>query len=197
MYLLKPRQKNSHQNITIVIALDEMRLSVVLSLLVFFLVTSQLELVRVSRETSPHRHRRHPSRRDLAQAERLFFFLGRPKTKGSRFALARLIVKYDYYTTEQSGMPVQQYDSTVGAGRPIPVQPPIGCGLPCPYGGSVYGKARRLPISVYCTISPLASKKSQRLTAPVPSDDGSLKRARPYVRKDTLLLLEVPLQSGR
>ena len=43
-------------------------------------------------------------------------------------------------------MPVHQYDSTAGAGRPAPQQPSIGCGLPGPYGGSVYGKTR-LPIS--------------------------------------------------
>ena len=94
-------------------------------------------------------------------------------------------------------MPVQQYDSAAGAGRPTPQQPSIGCGLPGPYGGSVYGKAR-LPMSVYRRMSPLvsprlpspplASEKSPRLTAPFPSDDGSRKPARPYVRKDTLLL---------
>ena len=37
-------------------------------------------------------------------------------------------------------MPVQQYDSTAGAGRPTPQQPPTGIGLPGPYGGSVNGK---------------------------------------------------------
>ena len=83
-----------------------------------------------------------------SQTERRLSFLGKPRTKGSRFALARLIVKYGYYITGQSGMPVQQYDSTAGAGRPTPQQPSIGCGLPGPYGGDVYGKAR-LPISVY------------------------------------------------
>ena len=62
--------------------------------------------------------------------------------------LARLIVTYDSSTTGQSGMPAQQYNSTAGAGRPTPQQPSIGCRLPGPYGGSVYGKAR-LPISVY------------------------------------------------
>ena len=101
----------------------------------------QLQLVRVWRETSRHQHRRHPSRRGLAQTERLLFFLGKPRTKGTRFALARLIVKYDYSITGQSGMPAQQYDSTAGAGRPTPQQPSIGCGLPGPYGGDVYGKA--------------------------------------------------------
>ena len=38
------------------------------------------------------------------------------------------------YIMGQSGMPVQQYDGTVGTGRPTPQQPPIGCGLPGPYG---------------------------------------------------------------
>ena len=45
-------------------------------------------------------------------------------------------------------MPVQQYDSTTGARRPTPQQPPISCALPSPYGGDVYRKAR-LPISIY------------------------------------------------
>ena len=70
-------------------------------------------------------------------------------------------------------MPVQQYDSPAGAGRPTPQQPSIGGGLPGPYGGSVYGKAR-LPISVYRRMFPLTSKKSPRLMAPVPSNDESL-----------------------
>ena len=56
-------------------------------------------------------------------------------------------------------MPGQQYGSTAGAGRPIPQQPSIGCGLPGPYGGDVYGNAR-LPMSVYRRMSPLASKES-------------------------------------
>ena len=43
-------------------------------------------------------------------------------------------------------------------------------------------------MSVYRRMSPLASKKGPLLTAPVPSDDGRRKPARPYVRKDTLLL---------
>ena len=50
----------------VVIALDEMHSSAVLSLLVLFFVKSQLESVRVWRETSRHRHRRHPSWRGLA-----------------------------------------------------------------------------------------------------------------------------------
>ena len=58
-----------------------------------------------------------------SQTERLLFFLGKLRTKGSRFTLARLIVKYGYYITGQSGMPVQQYDSTAGAGRPAHQQP--------------------------------------------------------------------------
>ena len=67
-----------------------------------FYVKSQLELVRVSRETSRHRHRRHPSRRGLAQTERLLFSLENKK-KGSRFALACLIIKSErilYYGAE-------------------------------------------------------------------------------------------------
>ena len=88
-----------------------------------------------------------PSRRGLAQTKRLLFFLGKPRTK-TCFALARLIVKYNYYIRGQSGMPAQQYDSSAGVGRPTPQQPSIACGLPGPYGVSVYGKAR-LPISVY------------------------------------------------
>ena len=57
---------------TNVIALDEMHSSAVLSLLVFFFVKSQLELVRVWRDTSRHRHRRHPSRRGLALTLNVF-----------------------------------------------------------------------------------------------------------------------------
>ena len=140
--------------------------------------------MQVPRESSRHRHRWHPSRQGLAQTERLFFFLGKPRRKRSRFAHARLIVKCGHYIRGQSGIPVQQYDSTAGAGRPTPQQPPIGCGLPGSYGGSLYGKAR-LPISVCRRMSPLASKKSPRLTAPVPIDDGSRKPARPYVRIHT------------
>ena len=55
----------------IVIVLDEMHSSAVLSLFGFFFVKLQLELVRVRRGTSRHRHRRHPSRRGLAQIDRL------------------------------------------------------------------------------------------------------------------------------
>ena len=53
----------------IVSALDGMHSSAVLSLFVFFFVKSKLELVGVTRETSRHRHRRHPSRWALAQTE--------------------------------------------------------------------------------------------------------------------------------
>ena len=169
----------------IVVALDEIHSNAVLRLLVFFSVKSHLELVRLWRETSRHQHRRHPSRRGLAQTERLFFLLGKPRIQGPRFALVRLIVKYGYYIAGQRGMPVQQYDVTAGAGCPIPQQPLIGCGLPGPCGGNVYGKAR-LPISVYRRMPPLTSKKSPRLTAPFPSGDGSRKPARPYVRKYSL-----------
>ena len=56
-----------------VITLDGMHSSAILSLLVFFFVKSQLELVRGWRESSRHRHRRHPSRWSLAQTERLLF----------------------------------------------------------------------------------------------------------------------------
>ena len=122
------------------------------------------------RETSRHRHRRQaPQQAGFgSQTERRFFSLGKPRTKGSRFALARLIVKYGYYVTGERGMPIQQYDSTVGAGRPIPQQTLIGRGLPGPYGGNVYGgKARRLLISMYQRMPPLPSKKNPRLTAPV------------------------------
>ena len=72
--------------------------------------------VNASVETSRHRQRRHPSRRGSAQTERLLFFLGKPRKKGSRFALARLVD----YITGQSGMPLQQYDSWAGAGNPTP-----------------------------------------------------------------------------
>ena len=84
-----------------------MHSSAVLSLLAFF-VKAQLEGVPVWREVTRHQHRRHPSRRALAQTERLLFFLGKPRTQCSHFALARLIVKYDYYSTGQIDMPVQQ-----------------------------------------------------------------------------------------
>ena len=57
--------------LVLVFALDEMHTSAVLNFACPFLVKSQLELVRVTREASRHRHRRHPSRRGLAQAERL------------------------------------------------------------------------------------------------------------------------------
>ena len=67
-----------------------------------------------------------------------------------------------YYITGQSSMPdwVQQYDSTVGAERPTPQQPPIiSCGLPGPYGGSAYIRESTSVcryIYVYCEgLSPL------------------------------------------
>ena len=56
-------------------------------------------------------------------------------------------------------MPVKQYDSTARAGRPTPQQRSIGRGLPGPYGGDVYRKARR-PISVYRRMSPLVLRKA-------------------------------------
>ena len=134
---------------------------------------SQLELVRVSRETSRHRHRRHPSRRSLAQTERLLFFLGKPRTKGSCFALARLIVKYGCYITGQSGMQVQQGDSTAGAGVPNPQQPPIGCGLPGPYGGSGKHVCRYLYIAE-CLPSPLRKSHGSRLRFRATMEAGSV-----------------------
>ena len=94
-------------------------------------MTSQLELVRVSRETSWHRHRRHPSRRGLARPEHLLFSL---KNREQKARASRSHASLSNTVTGQSGMPVQQYDSTAGAGRPTPQQPPIGCGLPGPYG---------------------------------------------------------------
>ena len=99
VYYLMTIPRIFSRSLLIVIALDEMHSSAVLSLLFFFIVKPQLELVRVWRETSRHRHRRHPSRRGLAQSELLLFYLGKPRTKGSRFALARLTVKYGYYIT--------------------------------------------------------------------------------------------------
>ena len=133
----------------------------------------QLELVREWRETSRHLYRRHPSRRGLAPTERLLFFLGKPRTEGPRFALARLIVKYGYYITARSGMPVQQYDSTAEAGRPTLQQPSIGCGLPGPYGRSVYAKARYLYIAE-CLPSPLRKTHGSRLRFRATMEVGSL-----------------------
>ena len=43
-----------------------------------------------------------------SQTERLLFFLGKPRTKGSHFALARLIVIYGYYIAGHCCMPGQQ-----------------------------------------------------------------------------------------
>ena len=58
-------------------------------------------------------------------------------------------------------MPVQQYDSTAGGGRPTPQQPSIGCGLPG-HTAVVYTGKRvcRYLYLVYRRMSPLASKKS-------------------------------------
>ena len=64
-------------------------------------------------------------------------------------------------------MPVQQYGSTAGAGRPTSQQPSIGCGLPGLYGGSVYRKARQ-PISVYRRMSRLASNAFESNTTAFP-----------------------------
>ena len=66
--------------------------------------------------------------------------------------------------------------------KAIHQQPPIGCGLPGPYGGSSgIRESTSADISTYRRMSPLAFKKSPRLTPPVPSDDGSRKPARPHV----------------
>ena len=69
----------------VVIALDETHSRSVLSLFGFFFVKLQLELVRVTRETSRHRHRRHPSRRGLAQIDRL--------RAGDRYSLVVVFVR--------------------------------------------------------------------------------------------------------
>ena len=50
-------------------------------------------------------------------------------------------------------MLVQQYDSTAGAGRPTPQHPSIGCGLPGPCGGYIYGKTRLLLLLVVTWLS--------------------------------------------
>ena len=116
-----------------------MHSSDVLSLLVFFFAKSQLVGVggsverdqSVPAQTAPQQQARFGS--DWTSVSFPW------KTKNKRHALrARAPVKHDYYITGQSGMPAQQqqYDSTAGAGRPAPQQPPIiGCGLPGPYGG--------------------------------------------------------------
>ena len=56
---------------SIVIALDEMHSSAVLSLVTFFGDVAVGVSVRVTREASRDWHRRHPSRRGLAETERL------------------------------------------------------------------------------------------------------------------------------
>ena len=59
----------------IAIDLDEMYSSAVFGLLFFRFVESETELMRVTNETSRHRHRRHPNRRGLAHTERLSVLL--------------------------------------------------------------------------------------------------------------------------
>ena len=54
----------------IVAGLNEMHSSAIPSLIALFLVTSQLELVTVTRETGRDWHRLHPSRRGSAETER-------------------------------------------------------------------------------------------------------------------------------
>ena len=148
---------------------------------------SQSELVRLSRETSRRRHRRHPSRRGLAHAEHLLVFLGKPRTKGSRFA--RLNIKYGYYITGQKGMLVQQYDTTAGAGRSASQQPPIGCGLPGHTVVMYTGKhvCRYLYIAE-CFPSPLQKSHGSRLRFRATTNARSLPVPTSYVRKDTPLL---------
>ena len=77
-------------------SMKSIRALLVISLVVFF-VKSQLELVRVWRETSRHRYRRHLG----SQTERLLFFLG---TKNKRLALRahapRSKIRLPYYGTE-------------------------------------------------------------------------------------------------
>ena len=83
-----------------VFALDEMHSSAVLSLLVFFLL---------SRSWSWRECGERPvgtgTDGTLALRLNVCFSPLEPRTKGSRFALARLIVKYGYYIAGQSGMP--------------------------------------------------------------------------------------------
>ena len=142
-------------SIRIVIALDEMHSRAVLSLLVFFCE------VAVGVRASVERDQLAPVQTAPQLSDRTPIFL--PRSKGSRFALARLIVKYGYCIAGQSGMPyASTYSRTIARREqdaPTPQQSSIGCGLPGPYGGDVYWKAR-LPISVYRRISPLASEKS-------------------------------------
>ena len=144
-------------------ALDETHSSAVLSLLVFNLRSSwtwcecRERPVDIGKDSTPEGG-------VLSQTKRLFLFLGKPRTEGS--ALARFIVKSKRllcYGTEWYASTGVRY-----------------------HGGSVFGNPR-LPISLYRRMSPLAYKKSPRLTAPVPSDNGSRKPTCPYVRKGTLL----------
>ena len=112
----------------IIIALDEMHSSAVLSLVVFFF---REVAVVVGVGASVERDQPAPAQTAPQQAgfgsqtERLLFYLRKPRTKGSRFALARLIVKYGYYITGQSGMPyaIYQYSSTI-ARREQDAKPP-------------------------------------------------------------------------
>ena len=170
-----------------IIAVDEVHSSAVLSLLVFFIVKSQLELVRVWREASRHQPRRHSSRWGLTQAERLFCSLGKSRTKsrasGSRTSLLNTItILRDRVVCQHcSAIARREQDA------PYPKQPWKSCGLPRPYGGSDYGKDR-LPRFVYRWMSPLASKKGPPLAVLVPSDNGSRKPAGPYGGKETLLI---------
>ena len=80
------------------IALDEMHSSAVLSLLVFCFVTSQLELVRVWRETSRHQHRRQPSTGAVWLRLNVCYFSLENQEQKARASRSRAsFVKYDYY----------------------------------------------------------------------------------------------------
>ena len=174
---------------TLLLPSMKMHSSAVLSLLVFLFVKSQLELVRASVE----RYRvgtgtdGTPAGGGRLRLNVCCFSLEnrQQKARASRSRASLLntvpVLRDRVVCQYNSGMIARREQNA-----PPPLPPSIGCGLPGPYGGSAYGKAR-LPVSVYI-VSPLASKKSPRLTAPVPSDDGSRKPARPYVWKDTLIL---------
>ena len=156
-----------------------MHSSAVLSLFVFLFAKSQLELVRVYRErpvgttaqTAPQQARFGS---DWTSA---FFPLGnqeqRARVSHTRASLLNMI-------TILRDRVVCQHISTI-ARREQDAPPPNS------HQYVVVCLVHTAVVSTESSSAP-ASKKSPRLMAPAPSDNGSRKPARPYVRKDALLL---------
>ena len=97
-----------------------MRSSAVLSLLVFFSEFAVRVGASVEREKSVPAQTAPQQAGFGSQTECLLFPRGKPRTKGTSSAFARLSVKYDHYITGRSSMPVLHYEARREEDAPIP-----------------------------------------------------------------------------